>query len=79
MGMVSEVNLKTLRSFQDHLGPFEAIFGLFLVIFWPRIKIEADQSCDHLKRPQEEQNSHGDGFGGEFEDAQVISGSFGTI
>ena len=28
--VVSEVNLKTLRSFQDHLGPFEAIIGLFL-------------------------------------------------
>ena len=30
MEMVSEVNLSMLRSFQDHLGPFEAIIGLFL-------------------------------------------------
>ena len=30
MEMVSEVNFKMLRSFQDHLGPFEAIIGLFL-------------------------------------------------
>ena len=28
--MVSEVNFKMLRSFQEHLGPFEAIIGLFL-------------------------------------------------
>ena len=32
----------TLRSFQDHLGPFEAILGLFLVISGPKLKIEAD-------------------------------------
>ena len=31
MEMVSEVNLKTRRSYHDHLGPFEAILGLFLV------------------------------------------------
>ena len=30
MDMVSEVNFKMLRSFQDHLGPFEAFIGLFL-------------------------------------------------
>ena len=30
MEMVSEVNFKMLRSFQDYLGPFEAIIGLFL-------------------------------------------------
>ena len=30
MEMILEVNLKMLRSFQDHLGPFEAIIGLFL-------------------------------------------------
>ena len=42
MEMVSEVNLSTLRSFQDHLGPFEAILGLFLVISGPKLKIEAD-------------------------------------
>ena len=42
MEMVSEVNLSTLRSFQDHLGPFEAILGLFLVISGPKRKIEAD-------------------------------------
>ena len=29
MEMVSEVNFKMLRSFQDHLGPFEAILELF--------------------------------------------------
>ena len=29
--MVSEVNLKTLRSFRDHLGPYGIIWGLFLV------------------------------------------------
>merc|ERR1712012_1174444 len=29
MEMVSEVNLSMLRSFQDHLGPFEAILELF--------------------------------------------------
>ena len=31
MELVSEVNLMMLRSFQEHLGPFEAILGLFLV------------------------------------------------
>ena len=30
MEMVSEVNFKMLRSFQDHLGPFEGFIGLFL-------------------------------------------------
>ena len=30
MEMNSEVNLKMIRSFQDHWGPFEAILGLFL-------------------------------------------------
>ena len=30
MEIVSEVNLMMLRSSQDHLGPFEAILGLFL-------------------------------------------------
>ena len=79
MEMVSEVNLSTLRSFQDHLGPFEAILGLFLVISGPKLKNEGDQSCDHSKRPQEEQNPIGDGFGSQFEDAQVISRSFGTM
>ena len=29
MEMDSEVNFKMLRSFQDHLGPFEAILELF--------------------------------------------------
>ena len=29
MEMVSEVNLSMFRSFQDHLGPFEAILELF--------------------------------------------------
>ena len=29
MEMVSEVNFKMIRSFQDHLGPFEAILELF--------------------------------------------------
>ena len=31
MELVSEVNLMMLRSFQEHLGPFEAFLGLFLV------------------------------------------------
>ena len=127
MEMVSEVNFKMLRSFQDHLGPFEAIIGLFLGLnlkvvvgqscdhskrpqeeqksngdgfrshledlrsfgvilgpFWdhsgpicgPKFKIVADQSCDHSKRPQEEQNSDGDGFRSNFEDIEAISGTF---
>ena len=42
MEMVLAVNLKTLRSFQDHLGQLEAILGLFLVISGPKLKIEAD-------------------------------------
>ena len=42
MEIVSEVNLMMLRSSQDHLGPFEAILGLFLGISWPKLKIEAD-------------------------------------
>ena len=42
MEMVSEVNFKMIRSFQDHLEPFEAILGLFLVISGPKRKIEAD-------------------------------------
>ena len=72
MEMVSEVNLSMLRSFQDHLGPFEAIIG-------PKLKVVVGLSCDHSKRPQEEQKSNGDGFGSQFEDAQVILGPFGTI
>ena len=36
MEMVSEVNLSMLRSFQDHLGPFEAILELF---FGPNLKL----------------------------------------
>ena len=31
MELVSEVNLMMLRSFQDRLGPFDVILGLFLV------------------------------------------------
>ena len=49
MEMVSEVNFKTVRSFGDHLGPFEAILGLYLVIFGQQLNIVADQSCDHSK------------------------------
>ena len=110
MEMVSKVNFKTLRSFQDHLGPFEAILGLFLVIsgtqneknwpkmsqmsfgvilgpFWdhsrpicgPKFKTVADYSCDHSKRPQEEQNSDGDGFGSQFEPVEVFLGNFRVI
>ena len=47
MEMVSEVNLKTLRSFWDHLGPFGTIwdhFGPFGAIFASKCKIMADQS-----------------------------------
>ena len=54
MEMVSEVNFKMLRSFQDHLGPFEAIIGPFGIIwdhlgpfgaiFASKCKIMADQS-----------------------------------
>ena len=52
MAMVSEVNFKTHRSFWDY---FEAIFG-------PKLKIVADQSCDHSKPTQEEHTSNGDGL-----------------
>ena len=57
MGMVSEVNLKTLRLFWDHLGPFGTIWdslgpfgtiwdhlGPFGAIFASKCKIMADQS-----------------------------------
>ena len=57
MEMVSEVNLKTLRSFWDHLGPFGTIWdhlgqfgiiwdhlGPFGAIFASKCKIMADQS-----------------------------------
>ena len=67
MEIVSEVNWKTHRSYQDHL-----------VISGPKLKIEAD-SCDHSKPPQKEQNSNGDGIRSQFEDAQVISEPFVTI
>ena len=41
MEMISEVNFKTLRSLQDHLGPTKAILDFF-VIFGPKLKIIAD-------------------------------------
>ena len=40
------------------LGPFWDHFGL---ICGPELKIVADYSCDHSKRPQEEQNINGNG------------------
>ena len=47
MEMVSEVNLKTLRSFWDHLGLFGTIWdnlGPFGAIFASKCKIMAEQS-----------------------------------
>ena len=47
MEMVLEVNLKTLRSFWDHLGLFGTIWdhlGPFGAIFASKCKIVADQS-----------------------------------
>ena len=61
MEMVSEVNLKTLRSFWDHLGPFGTIWdhlgqfgiiwdhlGPFGAIFASKCKIMADQSLSQI-------------------------------
>ena len=73
--------------FGSHFEPVEVVWGNFGVIFgpfWdhsgpicgPELKINADQSCDHSKRPQEEQNSDGDGFGSHFDDIEAISGTF---
>ena len=62
--------------FRAILGPFWDHFGL---ICGPEIKIVADLACDHSKRPQEEQNSDGDGFESHFEDIEVILGNFGVI
>ena len=75
MEMVSEVNLKTLRSFWDHLGPFGTIWdhlgqfgiiwdhlGSFGAIFASKCKIMADQSLSN-----------------QFYHTEVISGPFGTI
>ena len=39
--------------------------------------LKADQSCYRSKRPQEEQNHDGDGFGSHFEDIEL--GEFGAI
>ena len=71
MEMVPKVTLKTLRSFQAILGSFWGHFG---TIFNPEIKFVADQSCDHSKRLQEEQNADDDGFEIQLQDIQVILG-----
>ena len=47
--------------------------------FDPKLKIAANYSCDHSKRPQEDQNSDGDGSESHFEDIEVILGNFGVI
>ena len=73
MEMVSEVNLKTLRSFWDHLGLFGTIWdnlgsfgiiwdhlGLFLLL---NVKLWQTSLC----------------LGNQFYDTEVISGPFGTI
>ena len=70
MEMASDVTFQTF-------GPFLVIWGLcwpFLANFGPKLKIVASQqSCDHSKRSQEEQNPDGDGSD---DDIQVISGHF---
>ena len=39
MEMVSEVNFKTLRSFQDHLGPTKAILEFFWSFLGPNLRL----------------------------------------
>ena len=70
MEMVSEVNLKTLRSFWDHLGPsgtiwdhlgsFWTIWGFFLLL---NVKLWQTSLC----------------LGNQFYDTEVILGSFRTF
>ena len=60
--------------FSDNLRPFLAILGQFGAIFVPELTFVADYSCDHSKRPQEEQNSDKDGFKTQLQDVQVIWG-----
>ena len=70
MEMGSDVTFQTF-------GPFLVIWGLgwpFLANFGPKLKIvPSQQSFDHSKRSQEEQNPDGDGSD---DDIQVISGHF---
>ena len=71
--------LQEYKSFFSPFGSFWDLLGLFWASFGPKLEVVTDQSCDHSKRPQEEQNSDGNGFGSQFEDTHVILGSFGTI
>ena len=71
MEMVAEVTLNPLRAFRAILGSFWGHFG---TIFNPEIKFVADQSCDHSKRLQEEQNADENGFEIQLQDVQVILG-----
>ena len=56
MEMVSEVNFKMLRSFQDHLGPFEAIlellFGLNLKLSQTS-HVTTQNDCKRSRNPME--------------------------
>ena len=71
MEMVLKVTLKTLRSFGAILGSF---WSHLETIFNPELVFVADQSCDHSKRPQVEQNADDDGFETQLQDVQVILG-----
>ena len=61
-----------LLSFWGHFG---AAWGYFGPVLGLNLKL---LQTSHVTT-QEEQNSDGGGFGSKFEDAQVISGPFGTI
>ena len=54
-------------------------FGLFRATFDPKLQFVANKSCDHSKRPIEEQNSNRDGFGSHLRDVEIIVGNFGVI
>ena len=85
MEIVSEVNLMMLRSSQDHLGPFEAILGLFLGL---NLKLrqtshvttqnDRKRSTIPIKRVSEVNLKTLRSFRHHWDD-QVISGPFGTI
>ena len=71
--------LQEYKSFSSPFGSFWDLLGLFWASFGSQLEVVADKSCDHSKRPQEEQNSDGDGFGSHFEPVEVIWGNFGVI
>ena len=67
---------KSFLALSDHFGTFWGYFGLVLGL---NLKLLQTSHVTTQKRLQEEPKSNGDGFGSQFQDAQVILGPFGTI